>query len=342
MKRWWIACLCILALGCGGGMSTSAPPAAQKPLPPNATATVDPAGDAIPVSPSFLGLSHEWGEAQDMMGQAPAPLNPAYVQLLRNLDAYGNGPLVLRIGGNSTDRTGEPTPGVVDPFAAVRGATGAEFILGLNFGADDPQLTADQAAAYRAAMPAGSVIAWELGNEPDLYRVNGDRPANYYLPAYIQDFDTWKAKLVPSVLPGPNPFAAPSWAGLSHLVSLQAFLDAEAPSLAMVTQHHYPYSVCGGKTPPTPEMLLSEATIQLAVPSLATYVPEATAVGVPFRLDEVNSVSCLGAYGVSDTFASALWCTDFMCECARLGLSGINIHSHSSGAYSVFTFATSG
>ena len=32
--------------------------------------------------------------------------------------------------------------------------------------------------------------------------------------------------------------------------------------------------------------------------------------GLRFRLDEVNSVTCGGTRGVSDTFATALWAPD--------------------------------
>ena len=41
----------------------------------------------------------------------------------------------------------------------------------------------------------------------------------------------------------------------------------------------------------------------------------------------MNGVSCGGTRGVSDTFASALWVLDTLFEMARLGVSGINIHS---------------
>jgi hypothetical protein len=68
---------------------------------------VNPAqrGRAIPAG--FLGFSHEWGQAQLLMGQPSNP-NPIYRQLIANLEAYGGGPVSLRVGGSSTDSTGQP------------------------------------------------------------------------------------------------------------------------------------------------------------------------------------------------------------------------------------------
>ena len=42
---------------------------------------------------------------------------------------------------------------------------------------------------------------------------------------------------------------------------------------------------------------------------------------------ELNSVSCGGARGVSDTFASALWILDTLFNMAAVGVDGVNIHT---------------
>ena len=80
-------------------------PPGEPPSPSDlADATItDSPGKIIP--PGFLGLSHEWGAAQDLAGTASSGKNLQYRQLLRNLLQYTAAPFVIRIGGNSTDTT---------------------------------------------------------------------------------------------------------------------------------------------------------------------------------------------------------------------------------------------
>ena len=62
----------------------------------------------------------------------------------------------------------------------------------------------------------------------------------------------------------------------------------------------------------------------------------------PFRADELNSVSCKGARGVSDVFASALWAPDTLFHLARVGVDGVNIHTLAGAPYEPFAFTHSG
>jgi len=49
---------------------------------------------------------------------------------------------------------------------------------------------------------------------------------------------------------------------------------------------------------------------------------------VPFRMDEANSVSCGGRAGISNTFASALWATDYVSQAMAAGVAGINLEGN--------------
>src|SRR6516164_5024038 len=137
------------------------------------TAVIDAAhpGDAIPAG--FLGFSHEWGQAQLLMGDPPIGTNPIYRQLLDNLTAYGGGPISLRIGGNTTDSTALPDAGTVRPFAALfedlkssrpheenrwrdefrHERIGVSFFLGVNLGSDSVALATSQAQVFVQNMP---------------------------------------------------------------------------------------------------------------------------------------------------------------------------------------------
>ena len=106
-----------------------------------------------------LGLSIEYPALEAYAGADPSSLDPVFEQLVRNL-APGQAP-VLRIGGNSADRTWWPVAGVSAPpgvtfdithqwlavTRALAQTLGAHLILGVNLEQDSPQLAAAEARA---------------------------------------------------------------------------------------------------------------------------------------------------------------------------------------------------
>ena len=121
--------------------------------------TIDP-GSRDPVVPQgFLGLSIEYPALEAYAGSDPSSLDPVFEQLVRNL-APGQAP-VLRIGGNSADRTWWPVAGVSRPAGvtfditpqwlqvthALAQTLGARLILGVNLEQDSPQLASAEAHA---------------------------------------------------------------------------------------------------------------------------------------------------------------------------------------------------
>jgi PKD repeat protein len=301
------------------------------------TASVDATKPGTQIQESFLGFSHEWSSPPVLMGQ-PGNTNPIYRQLVENLTAYGGGPLLIRIGGNSTDTTTAPTTGVVAPMAQLYTDLGAKFTLGVNLGSDDVALATQQAQYYVANMPSGSLEAIEIGNEPDLYHDNGDRPTTYTFADYLSDFATWRNAILP-LLPNGVKLMGPSWASTSSLSNLPAFLAQEESNLSIVSQHYYAGTQCNGATNP-PDYLLQDSAATKGATAVASSVPLAHADSLPFRMGEMNSISCGGETGVSDIFASALWSVDVMFEFANVGVDGVNFHNGNGGAYSLFQFNT--
>jgi hypothetical protein len=123
----------------------------------------------VTIPRGFMGLSHEWPNTTSMIGYSKTGANLVYRQLLTNLTAYGNDPIELRIGGNSTDNTGRPSGDRMKPYVELANALHARFILGVNFGSNDLSLTENQVKFYSKEMPNGSIEAFEIGNEPDAY-----------------------------------------------------------------------------------------------------------------------------------------------------------------------------
>jgi len=346
------------SLASAGGDADAPSPAATGHA---TTVTIDP-GSRDPILPrGFLGLSIEYPALEAYAGSDPSSLDPVFERLVRNL-APGQAP-VLRIGGNSADRTWWPVAGVSRPAGvtfditpqwlavthALAQTLGARLILGVNLEQDSPQLASAEAHALINGVGPQSVRALELGNEPDLYsafpwyRADGHavfgRPRSYDESEYVSDFDGLAAGL-PRV-----PLAGPSLSGRQWTQGLGQFLAAES-HLGLVTLHRYPLQVC--LTPrtsaryPTIARLLSPTTSTGLAESFAPYVALARAHGLSLRVDELNTVSCGADPAVSKSFASALWALNTLFGLASVGVSGVNAHTFPGAGYQLFQIAHTG
>jgi hypothetical protein len=267
-----------------------------------------------------MGLSHEWVSAQAMMGDSTTGVDNIYRQLLKNLTAYGSGPLYLRIGGLSTDRSGEPTSTTAQPFAELANALGVHFSMGVNFAADNVNLAVDQARAYVSQMPKGSLDAIEIGNEPDDYADERLRPVPYTFQEYLAEFNQWKTNIMP-LLPSGTKLMGPSWACACHLTNAQPFDSAEAKVLAPFSEHFY---LANGEASNPDDLLLTPGAATAGANAVAAAVAMAHQYGIPFRMGEINSLYDGGEAGISNTFQSALWAIDTMFEYVNVGVDGVN------------------
>lgn len=314
-------------------------------------------GKSIPSG--FLGLSLEYTAVEPYAGQDPNALDPVFVQLVRNL-TLGH-PLVLRIGGDSTDWAWWPVPHMQRPpgvtitlteqwlaeTRAVADALNARLILGINLEANSVRLAAAETKALVAGLGPAAIEALELGNEPELYRSFGwyrlpngkevpGRPAGYGFPTFDQEFSKIGSAL------GPEPLAGPTTGASRWLTDWSAFLS-DQPRVRIATVHRYGLHDCTGSPAspgyPTPAHLLSPLASAAPAMTVRPFVAIAHAHGVPLRVDEMNSTPC---YNVPPTaarsFASALWVLDALFEMASAGVNGVNIHTYPAAPYSLFEF----
>ena len=91
------------------------------------------------------------------------------------------------------------------------------------------------------------------------------------------------------------------------------------------------------KYPSVAHILAPQASRGLA-DSVARLAGVAHSHHAVLRIDEMNSVSCGGAPGVSNAFASSLWALDAVFQMARVGVDGVNIHTYPKAPYELFTF----
>jgi hypothetical protein len=311
-----------------------------------------------PIAPGFAGLALEFNYADKYAGNSPTDLNPVYEQFVRNL-APGTSP-ILRIGGDSTDHAWVPAPGIrhqagltfrvtntwLATIARFARDVNARLMMGVNLEANDARLAAVEARTFVTSIGRTYVRSLQLGNEPSLWhafawsktpagvRVAG-RPRGWSVPKYLREY-TAVRRVLPLV-----PLGGPDLGDVTWMEKLNQFLGAE-PSVREVTFHRYGGNACFGRrgTPDYPSIanLLSAADSRGLAARSRGYARIAAAHGASIRVDEINSESCSGRYGVSDTFASALWELDTLFAMAQVGISGVNIQTYPHAWYRLFSF----
>ncbi len=345
-----LAIAAVVAGAFGGTEPVGRPPPGALAL----TVRSGPLGSTL--QPGFLGLSLEYPTIEQYAGTNPAAIDPVFVRLVRGLNP-GQAP-VLRIGGDSTDWTWWPVPGLTRPpgvtytvdarwtqvaRSLVR-ALGARVILGINLEADSEPLAAVEAGVISGGIGPGAVEALELGNEPALYGTFAwyHLPDGQGVPGRPHDYDfnsfTSDYQRLAQVLPR-YPLAGPSMGSPKWTPYLSQFLNAE-PRVRLVTVHGYPLQLCfiprfSPRFPSVANLLAPSSSSGLAN-RFAQSARIAHAHHLQLRIDEINSVSCGADPSVSKTFAAALWALDAMFELARAGIDGVNIHTFPGAGYELF------
>lgn len=351
--------VCLLAVAALGfvlaGIAALAPAAASADTLPASVSTT-PTGQAMPSG--FVGVSFEYRAMHQYTGRDPLAIDPVLLALLRGL-APGQSP-VIRVGGDSTDDTWWPIPGVIPQGGiyyrltkgwlrttqALAADLNAKLILGVNLAAGRPAIAAAEGRAFMAGIGRRYISAFEIGNEPDLYgvfpwyrdrrgHIYRRRSRSYDLANYTSQFTQWS-----KVLPSGIPLAGPAASGPTWMRNLNAFIKAE-PRLGLVTYHRYPLRACvtnaSDPTFPSIANLLANSSSSGLAAGVSPFVAVANHHHLPLRIAEMNSASCEGANGVSNTFASALWALDTMFNFASRGVQGVNFHMLPGSNYELFT-----
>ena len=291
--------------------------------------TLEPARTLAVIPPDFMGLGYEISSVA-RPGLLSAQ-NSVYVQLVKTLGARG----VIRVGGNTSDyssyaATGQPLSSpegkagsvvndeVLHELASFLDATGWTLIWGLNLGNGSLENAIDEAKTVTAAAKT-NLLAFEIGNEPDLFpRHESHRHVGYTYDDYLSEYRTYRnalRKAIPHIA-----FAGPDAADSTEWVA--RFATDEGKDIKLLTHHYYRE----GQNPTSTLDKLLHTDPKLA-PILAKLRAAAESSGVPYRICETNSFSGGGKPGVSDTLGAALWVLDFMFILASAGCAGVNMET---------------
>ncbi len=283
-----------------------------------------------PVPARFLGLSFE----AQAIGQIGALADRGdLVTLLRSL-----GPGVIRFGGITADQnvgwtdpqTPRPAwasstigPSDMQELGRLARRSGWKVLLTVGMAHFEPQSAAREVASAHAALGA-NLEAVEIGNEPDAYGHHGFRSMPWITQGYQEQVSLYR-EAIDALTPG-IAIAGPDVSG-SGVFTEWGFAEAASQAPVLLTGHHYPLG-CASMPPPSIETLLSAASRGREAHSLETYTTISRNQGIPFRVDETNSVSCGGVAGISDTFASALWAAGYVGQAMAAGTVGINLEGN--------------
>ncbi|KAA2250741.1 hypothetical protein F0L68_38695 [Solihabitans fulvus] len=307
--------------------------ASAEPTPPGAAVPVAisvSAASSGHVGAGFAGFSYE----KDRVGAGMFDAGDTnLVHLFRLL-----GPSVLRIGGNLVDivnwngagtggSSGEIAPADVTKLAAFVRATGWKVLYGINLKTNTPANAAAE-ARFAAAALGGSLLGFEVGNEPNFYRTESAYETSYN--SYVAAI---RAQVPGAVFDGPGQGDSTSW--------VSAFGAHEKNNaLTDLSTHLY----IGKNTTATIDGMLASNTSGRLPDAEAAMGKAQSADGIAqWRMTEANSYYHGGAAGVSDVEAASLWSLEFLAGVAAHRGSGVNFHGGTSTqfplAYSPIAFS---
>ena len=296
----------------------------------------------------FTGFSYEIGS---LNGSSPFQASNFTLQRL----IAQAGPGILRFGGNSADTTawtrtprssstpsGTLTSTDVDELFAFIPVTGDSVLFTVNLAKSTAATAADEAQyVLNDAVMANTPLEFEIGNEPDLYLKNGDRPSTYTANDFYSEWLPYGQAIIAS---SPNAkLTGPADSGNVSTWTVPFAKSADG-EIVLLTQHLYPLGPLSSVAPTVSTAasiphLLAANLITQAISQAQTLAAAAQTDGVAWRMAETNSVYGAGQAGVSNVFASALWGADYMFALASNGGSGVNFHGSNTSLFTPIAFS---
>ncbi|KAJ5703660.1 hypothetical protein N7493_011585 [Penicillium malachiteum] len=315
-----------------------------------------PIGASLPVPHDFVSLSFPIHFFADYTGNLSTPntFSRDIIKLLHNkTGAYPQ----IRVGGTSADRAiynasqtesiilsteydnGIPLEVYIGPtlFEGFESFPGVPWTFQVNLANNKSKALENALAEARAALShiKENLVAFEVGNEPDLYP--GEvRPLNYSTADYVQEWNYFADAISNQVLKG-NPYGLDYWRifqALTFVYKGDVFSTAKAFSdgidmtghVKTVSLHQYAAGNQGWVR--LQNSLMNHTAVK---GNLTQYIPdmEATHAADPniiFLLGETNSDYVnLNMAQVEGVFGSSLWLVDYLLYGMSMNISRFNL-----------------
>lgn len=287
----------------------------------SATISVDLSSPGYIIPKDFIGFSFETRrvnpDIDDVKGYLFDSNNTQLTTLFKQIGIKS-----LRVGGGSVDDPATPIPGPKDIDALFRFAKAAGVKVIYSFRIRNG--SSEQNASYAKYIwdhYRDYLDCFSIGNEPD---------------HYAEFSKQWKimadaiVKAVPEAkFCGPAPVSSMDGGARDIRSFAQDF--GKTGLLKYVSAHDYP----GGNSLRNAtdgnsgrDQMLSGAWLDHYQVFYDQFVPFVKAIGLNYKYDEGSSFYKGGAKDASDTFASSLWCLDYMHWWAAHGCSGYNFHNN--------------
>jgi len=273
-----------------------------------------------------MGLSIEWSMVQHWFGTSRTSITTSLVNLLNSLELNSSTRGVLRVGGNSQDGyqwnqtgstagnrlfSGTINGGLVDAVFEVARRSGWKVIFGLNLKNNNPGMARDLAKYVVGQDTGGSLLAFEIGNEPNAYLSESAYLARYQ--TYVNQLDSDPATAnKPITGPAVSENADAVWA---H--DLWARYQATG-RMPFTTWHDYANAPNLGSLLQTSKIMEFNTRISAMD----------GAVGQRnHRMGEGNDTGNGGIDKVSNVLGKTAWLIDTLLDGAARGLRGYHNHS---------------
>lgn len=301
------------------------------------------------VAAAMTGLSYESAQLGDP--DFFSPDNQGLIALFKQLSGCG----ILRLGGNLSEYTRwspqssasaagthagavapdtgknhtHPevliSPKAIHNLSEFLKRTGWKAIYGLNLARANPERVAAEAKYVFHAL-GENLIAFQIGNEPNHYVMNGLRPAGYTFADYFREWSHLHA-VVQAAVPrasfgGPDVAEGAEW--------IEQFAKVAPKSVILLTGHHYAEGPPASPSANIENLLAPDPLFTRQMEKISSVAKES---GLPFIMAETNSCYNGGKQGLSNVFASALWATDYILQLAQMSVKGVCFHGGANAWY---------
>lgn len=227
--------------------------------------------------------------------------------------------------------------------AANRFPSGTPVTWGLNLAYDDDDYLDQVVTMAQQVIDRCTnldIVAFEIGNEPDLYYASSDfRNSTWSGEVYTEQWleraqAIYQQVLEPAGLPsnffepGTTSHTSGTTFGISDLVSYGITKKTNGSSFVNSwNQHDYTYFISVATYDLTIENILNFATIEGQLENQAQDQIEASEdTPYGYALREMGWVGPVGKQNVSDTFGGALYTLNFLLYAASLNMTGVQFH----------------